>query len=389
MELRDGDKKRYGGKGVLKAVRNVNQLISKVVKGLDVSNLRKIDAAMIKLDGTPNKRKLGANAILGVSLACAHAGAYGAGVPMYRWLREIYRPLPLIPSRKGRGKRGYQLPIPMFNVLNGGRHADFAADVQEFMIIPRQRSFARRFECGAEVYHALHGVLKARGLSTGLGDEGGFAPRLKKNEEAFSLLTLAIKKAGYTPGRDVEFGIDPAASEFYDKKKEVYVLKVDKQRLKAARLAEVYRAWMKKYPLRSIEDPFAEDDWEAWTKFNAECRMQNAELRIVGDDLFTTNIARIRKGIKLGAANTLLVKVNQIGTLSQTIDAITLAQRNGLKINISHRSGETYDTTIADLAVAVNAEYIKSGAPARSERVAKYNRLMEIEKELGAKKIQK
>lgn len=375
LELRDGDKKRYGGKGVLKAVHNVNTKIAKILVGKTIFDQRGIDDAMRILDGTVNKSRLGANAILGVSLACAHAGAKAKNMPLYRYLRSAFDL-----ERDGRGEpRPYKMPYPTMNILNGGVHADWAIDLQECMIIPQQKKFRERLRCGAEIFHTLADVLKKRGFSTQVGDEGGYAPKLKKNEDALKLLLEAIRKSGYAPGKDVKLGMDVASSEFYDEKKNQYVMHTDGRTLSAAQLASVYESWVKKYPLALIEDPMAQDDWENWTRFT---EAMGKKITIVGDDLFVTNVDRVKKGIEMGAANAVLIKLNQIGTLSETIDTILLAQANGYKIVVSHRSGETEDTTIADLAVAVNAEHIKIGSLSRSERLAKYNRLLEIEEEL-------
>jgi len=372
LELRDGDRKRYDGKGVLKAVANVNKIIAPLLYGFIVTKQKEIDETMVKLDGTENKSRLGANAILGVSLACAHAAANALRRPLYKYIRATYN----------LQATTYKLPYPTMNVLNGGRHADWAADIQEFMIIPLQKKFSERVRCGAEIFHALHDVLKKHGYPVSVGDEGGYAPRLKNNEEAFKLLAEAVDKAGYnTPGA-LKLGIDAAASEFFNKKTRKYEMNVDKKNLDARQLGGLYLKWARRYPLISIEDPFAEDDWDSWVEFIKTLKHENIKTLIVGDDLFVTNVKRLQKGIQLKAANAILIKLNQIGTLSETIDTIALAQKHGYKISVSHRSGETMDTTIADLAVAVNADYIKTGSLSRSERVEKYNRLMEIEDEL-------
>ncbi len=369
LELRDGDAKRYGGKGVRKAVANVNGRIAKKLVGT-VADERRADAAMIALDGTPNKSKLGANAILAVSLALAHAIAASRKLPLYRSLMRSYR----LPG----GKR--KLPIPMMNVLNGGVHAGWAIDLQECMLMPQQRTFRERLRAGAEIFHALGKLLKSKGFVTLVGDEGGYAPKLKGNEAALKMLVRAIRAAGYRPGKDVALGMDAAASEFFDAEKNVYAMKRDGKKRVAAQMIVLYKSWIKKYPLVSIEDPLAEDDWANWKRMT---RALGKKVQIVGDDLFVTNVARLRRGIRMGVANAILIKVNQIGTLSETIDAIRLAQKNGYAVAVSHRSGETPDTTIADLAVAVNAEFIKTGSLSRGERVAKYNRLLAIEDELG------
>ena len=361
-ELRDDDKGRYGGKGVLKAVENVQQQLSAEVIGLDASAQRSVDDAMIELDGTPNKSKLGANAILGVSLAVAHAAAESAGLPLYKYIG---------------GPTANLLPVPMMNILNGGSHADSNVDIQEFMIAPIGAStFAEALEMGAGVYHALKAVLKGRGLATGLGDEGGFAPNLDSNREALDLIVEAIGNAGFTPGTDVALALDVAASEFYN---EDGTYNFEGKSTSADDMVAYYADLVANYPLVSIEDPLNEDDWDGWTKMTAEL---GGKVQIVGDDLFVTNVERLKKGIDTKAANALLVKVNQIGSLTETIDAVTLAHRSGYTTMMSHRSGETEDTTIADLAVALGCGQIKTGAPARTERVAKYNQLLRIEEDL-------
>jgi len=368
LELRDGEK-RYGGKGVLKAVSNVNFVIAKAVKGMDANDLRKLDATMIALDGTENKSKLGANAILSVSLAVARAAAVSAKMPLYAFIRKAYSLLPT----------PYSLPVPMMNVLNGGAHADWTVDFQEFMIVPLQTTMTERVRCGAEIFHALGKLLKDKGFDTAKGDEGGYAPRLGGNEAAMKLIVSAMNKAGYKPGAEVAIALDPASSEFYDAKAKRYILKADKKTLTSDQMINLYAKWLEKYPLISVEDGLAEDDWEAWIKFTAR---YGAELQLVGDDFFVTNVKRLEEGIKRGAANAILVKLNQIGTLSETMAAIAMARAADYKVVISHRSGETADTIIADLAVAVNADYIKTGSLSRSERVEKYNRLIEIEREI-------
>ncbi|MFA6603781.1 MAG: phosphopyruvate hydratase [Patescibacteria group bacterium] len=370
LELRDGDKKRYGGQGVLKAVENVNKIIGPKLRGMDVTLQRKIDDAMLGLDGTENKSKLGANAILGISLACARAGAAVRGVPLYVYLRSVY----------GIDRKGFELPLPMMNILNGGRHADFAIDFQECMIIPKMKRFAERVRAGSEIFHALGKILKKKGYVTSVGDEGGFAPRLASNEEAFELILDAIEDAGYAPGKDVALGADVAASEFYDEDKKVYNLNVEKKVLAPAELIKLYEKWLAKYPFILIEDGLAEDDWENWEDLTAKL---GKKLALIGDDLFVTNVKRLEMGINRKVGNAILIKVNQIGSLSETMDTIMLAQQNKYKVAISHRSGETADTFIADLAVAVGAEFIKTGSLSRSERLEKYNRLMEIEEEIA------
>jgi enolase len=364
VELRDGDPKRYGGKGVTKAVANVNGEIAKRLAGFDVLDQKGLDHALIELDGTPNKGRLGANAILGVSLAVAHAAAQAKGMPLYQYLG---------------GSGAATLPLPLANILNGGAHADTSVDLQEFMVCPvGAPTFAEAIRAVAEVYQALKKVLKGQGLATGVGDEGGFAPNLSSNEDALKLIMLAIKQAGYEPGHDVAIALDPAASEFYADGK--YTLKGEGRSLDAAALVHLYSEWAARYPIVSIEDGMAEDDWDGWKLLTDSI---GKKVQLVGDDLFVTNVKRLKEGIERGVANSLLVKVNQIGTLTETLDAIDLARGAGYSSVISHRSGETEDTTIADLAVATGAGMIKTGAPARSERVAKYNRLLFIEAELG------
>ncbi|WP_441250567.1 phosphopyruvate hydratase [Kitasatospora sp. McL0602] len=358
VELRDGDKNRYLGKGVEKAVLAVIEQIGPELVGYDATEQRLIDQAMIDLDATDNKGSLGANAILGVSLAVAHAAAEAADLPLFRYLG---------------GPNAHVLPVPMMNILNGGSHADSNVDIQEFMIAPiGAESFSEAVRWGVEVYHTLKGVLKERGLSTGLGDEGGFAPNLDSNREALDLITEAIKKAGYVPGKDVALALDVAASEFY--KDGAY--QFEGKALSAEELIEYYAGLVEAYPLVSIEDPLDESDWDGWKAMTDKL---GDKVQLVGDDLFVTNPARLAQGIETGTANALLVKVNQIGSLTETLDAVELAQRNGYRCMMSHRSGETEDVTIADLAVATNCGQIKTGAPARSERVAKYNQLLRIE----------
>ena len=364
VELRDGDPKRYGGKGVLKAVANVEGEIARRLRDFDVDDQVAVDEAMIELDGTPNKSRLGANAILGASLAVAHAAAQARRVPLYRHLG---------------GDGASLLPLPMANILNGGAHADTSVDLQEFMVCPvGAPRFNDAMRSVAEVYHALKGVLKSQGLATGVGDEGGFAPDLRSNEDALKLIMDAIHKAGYQPGKDVAIALDPASSEFY--KDGRYNLKGEGRSFDSAGLIELYRDWSARYPIVSIEDGMAEDDWDGWK------HLTNAigkEVQLVGDDLFVTNVKRLQDGIDRGVANSILIKVNQIGTLTETLRAIELAREAGYSAVISHRSGETEDTTIADLAVATGVGMIKTGAPARSDRVAKYNRLLQIEAQLG------
>ena len=369
LELRDGDTKRYGGKGVQQAVANVNKMIVPKLKGMDVNKQRQIDSIMLALDGTKNKSKLGANAILGVSLAVAHAAALSNKLPLYKHLRKVFN----------LKYSGYTLPIPTMNVLNGGAHADWILDFQEYMIVPMQKTFRERLRCGSEVFHALGKLLKKQGYSILKGDEGGYAPALKNNEKALQLLLQAITAAGYVPGKDVNLAMDPATSEFYDEQKKVYSMKVDKKTRTSAQMIEMWSALVNKYPIISLEDGLAQDDWSNWEVLTKKL---GGRIKIVGDDFFVTNVERLQEGIRRKAANAILIKLNQIGSLSETIDAIELAHKNGFATSISHRSGETEDTTIADLAVAVNSEFIKTGSLSRSERVAKYNRLLEIEVEL-------
>lgn len=361
VERRDGDKGRYLGKGVQDAVDAVNEIIAPELIDEDASDQRRIDEIMIELDGTPNKGKLGANAILGVSLAVAKAAAESAGLPLYRYLG---------------GPNAHILPVPMMNILNGGSHADTNVDIQEFMIAPLGApTFREALRWGAEVYHTLKAVIKERGLSTGLGDEGGFAPNLSSNAAALDLIIEAIEKAGFKPGTDVALALDVASSEFF--KDGLYQFEGEGR--STDYMVSYYEKLIRDYPLVSIEDPLSEDEWDAWTALTAEI---GNRVQLVGDDLFVTNPERLRKGIELHAANALLVKVNQIGSLTETLDAVEEAHRNGYRTMTSHRSGETEDTTIADLAVATNSGQIKTGAPARSERVAKYNQLLRIEEDL-------
>ena len=362
-ESRDGDKARYNGKGVLNAVSAVLETIDDELAGFDSTDQRLIDAALISIDGTDNKSNLGANAILGVSLANARAAAESTGQQLFRYLG---------------GPNAHVLPVPLMNIINGGAHADTGVDIQEFMIVPLGApTFSEAVRWGAEVYHALKSLLASKGLATGLGDEGGFAPELEHNAAALDLISEAIAKAGYKLGTDIALALDVAATEFYDEKTQKYTFE-GKERTSDEMIA-YYADLVAKYPLVSIEDPLAEDDWAAWTKITAEL---GSKVQLVGDDLYVTNPARLQKGIDLAAGNAILVKVNQIGTLTETLDAVSLAQTHGMKAIISHRSGETEDAFIADLAVATNAGQIKTGAPARSERVAKYNQLLRIEEEL-------
>ena len=363
-ESRDGDKSRYLGKGVQKAVDAVIDIIDEALVDFDAQDQRLVDAALIALDGTDNKKKLGANAILGVSLANARAAAESAGLPLYRYLG---------------GSNAYVLPVPLMNIINGGAHADTGVDIQEFMIVPHgAESFSEALRWGVEVYHSLKKILSDKGLATGLGDEGGFAPDLASNAAALELISEAIANAGYKLGTEIALALDVAATEFFDEKTQKYTFEGTQR--SADEMIAYYTDLVSRFPLVSIEDPLAEDDWTGWTKITAQLGDQ---VQLVGDDLYVTNPVRLQKGIDLAAGNAILVKVNQIGTLTETMDAVALAQREGMKAIISHRSGETEDTFIADLAVATNAGQIKTGAPARSERVAKYNQLLRIEEELS------
>lgn len=366
VELRDGDKGRYLGKGVETAVANVNEVLAPELEGMDPFDQPGIDGLMIELDGTPNKGKLGANAILGVSMAVARAAAEEIGLPLFQYIG---------------GVNAKQLPVPMMNILNGGEHADNNVDVQEFMILPvGAESFREGLRMGAEVFHSLKKVLAERGLACGVGDEGGFAPNLDSNREALELIVEAISKAGYEPGKDVMLGLDVAATEMYNKETKKYVLAGEGKELTAEQMVELYEDWSTNFPIITIEDGLDEEDWDGWKLLTEKL---GNKLQLVGDDLFVTNTERLEKGIESGVANSILIKVNQIGTITETLDAIEMAKRAGYTAVISHRSGETEDTTIADLAVAVNAGQIKTGAPSRTDRVAKYNQLLRIEEIVG------
>ena len=366
VELRDGDKTRYNGKGVLKAVENVNSVLSEEVVGFDTTDQVGIDKMMIALDGTPNKGKLGANAILGVSLAVAKAAAQSYHVPLYRYIG---------------GTNAKILPVPMMNILNGGSHADNNVDFQEFMIMPIDApSFAEALRMGAEVFHSLKSVLKKKGYNTAVGDEGGFAPNLKSNEEAVEVILDAIQKANYKPGEQIYIALDPAASEFFDTDKKKYVLsKSDKSEKTPEQMARYWEAWTKQYPIASLEDGMAEQDWEGWKILTDAV---GKKVQLVGDDIFVTNVEYLSKGIEMGVANSILVKVNQIGTLTETLDCIEMAKRAHYTAVVSHRSGETEDTTIADIVVATNCGMIKTGSASRTDRIAKFNQLIRIEEEL-------
>jgi len=367
LELRDGDQGRYGGKGVLKAVEHVNGEIAELLTGWEVTEQRAIDQAMLELDGTENKSRLGANAILGVSLAVAKAASNALGLPLYRYLG---------------GTDAHILPVPMMNILNGGAHTGWqSTDAQEFMIMPLGApSFAEGLRWGVEIYHTLKQVLRKKGYTALVGDEGGYAPALKANAEAVEVILEAIEGAGYKPGEDVSLALDPAASEFYDGEKGKYVLRREGKELSAPEMVDFWKAWVDQYPIVSIEDGLAQDDWEGWQLLTQTI---GGRVQIVGDDLLVTNPKRVRKAVEMGACNALLVKVNQIGTLTETIEAVRLCRAGSWNAVVSHRSGETEDATIADLAVGLNTGQIKTGAPARSDRVAKYNQLLRIEEELG------
>ncbi len=370
-ELRDGDKNRYLGKGVTKAISSIETELAGEICGMDALDQTGIDKKMIAIDGTPNKSRLGANAILGVSLATAHAAAAQLGQPLYKYLG---------------GPNAKVLPVPMMNIMNGGAHSDAPIDFQEFMIMPKgMPTFSEALRCGCEIFHALKSVLKERGLSTSIGDEGGFAPKLASANDALESIALAVKKAGYTLGKEVFFALDVASSEFYDSEKNVYVFKKsDGSIKKAEELVSYYKELSAKFPIISIEDGCAENDWAGWKVLTSQ---MGAETQLVGDDLFVTNVEFLRRGIEEGVANSILVKVNQIGTLTETIDAIELAKEHGYTAVISHRSGETEDTTIADIAVATNAGQIKTGSLCRTDRVAKYNQLLRIEQALGTNAV--
>jgi len=366
VELRDNDNDSYLGKSVLNAVQNVNELLNSEMKGLYVFDQKMIDKVMIDIDGTENKGNIGANAILGVSLAVAKAAAATLGQPLYKYLG---------------GVNTYTLPVPMMNILNGGSHADNLIDIQEFMVMPvGAESFKEGLRMGVEIFHHLKAVLKSKGFSTNVGDEGGFAPNLGSNEEGIEIVLKAIETAGYRPGEDVMIALDPAASEFYDKEKGLYLLSSTGDSLNSDEVVSFWKDWVNKYPIISIEDGLAEDDWSAWKKMTDDL---GDKIQIVGDDLFVTNTKRLSRGINEGIANSILIKVNQIGTLTETIEAVELARRNKYTSVMSHRSGETEDTTIADLAVALSTGQIKTGSASRSDRVAKYNQLLRIEEELG------
>lgn len=368
-ELRDGDKKRYAGLGVLKACKNVEAKIALKLKGIDIAKQEKIDETMIKLDGTKNKKKLGANAILSVSLACARASAMSAKKELYEYIAKIYQFQ--IPNSKA------QFPTPSFNIFNGGKHADTNLNFQEFMVLPLGKtSFAEKVRMGAEIFHELGRVLKQAGFDTDVGNEGGYAPDIVSSIQAIELIIAAVINAGYQPGKDVGLGIDVGSSGLYNKDSGKYIFKLDHASFTNSTLSDLYHEWFRKYPIISIEDGLAEDDWEGWKKMTKEL---GSDIMLIGDDLFVTNTERLRKGLKEKVANAILIKLNQVGTLTETIECVKLAQKHNYKIMVSHRSGETCDDFIADLAVAIGADFIKSGSLSRGERLAKYNRLMEIE----------
>lgn len=368
-ELRDGAKKRYGGKGVLKAVENSNRTLERAIRGMDAGNQKKIDAKMIEKDGTRSKSRIGANAIFGVSLAVARAAAQSHKTPLYRYLTRLY------------GSVQPSLPVPFMNIINGGAHADNNLDIQEFMLVPHGfKTFSDSLRAGVEVFHALKSLLKSKGLSTAVGDEGGFAPNLRSNEQAMEFIARSAEKAGYKTGTQVSLAMDAAASELFSEGK----YRIGRGKLSSAQMGRMYEKWVKNWPLTSIEDPMDENDWEGWTEITERV---GKTIQLVGDDLFATNRRRLEKGIKLGVANSILIKVNQIGTLSETFDAMKTAGKAGYSCMVSHRSGETEDSSIADIAVATGCGRIKTGAPCRGERTAKYNRLLRIEEELGKKAV--
>ncbi|HPI73103.1 MAG TPA: phosphopyruvate hydratase [bacterium] len=366
VELRDGDAKRYMGKGVQQAVKNVNDIIANDIIGEDATNQVLIDKVLLELDGTPNKAKLGANAMLGVSLAVCKAAAEAFGLPLYQYIG---------------GVNAKVLPVPMMNILNGGKHADNNVDLQEFMVMPAgASSFAEALRMGAEVFHSLKAVLKKKGLNTSVGDEGGFAPDLKSNEEALQVIVEAISKAGYKPGKQIFIALDPASSEFFDKKTQMYNLKGEGKKLTPAKMVDFYAKLVEKYPIISIEDGMAEDDWDGWKLMTEKL---GDKIQLVGDDLFVTNVVRLKRGIDMGVCNSILIKLNQIGTLTETLDAIEMAKAASYTAVVSHRSGETEDSTIADVVVATNAGQIKTGSACRTDRICKYNQLLRIEESLG------
>ena len=373
FELRDLDNTRYAGLGVQKAVVNVNNILNKELAGLEVTEQKKIDALMIEIDGSKNKSKLGANAILGVSLACAHVAAKANAQALYKYLRQLY----------DHKLTTWTLPTPVVNVINGGKHGSTNINIQEFWVVPQAApTFAEKLRQAAEIFHKLGNLLSSIGLDTDLGNEGGYSPHVQSHRQVFDLLHQAVESAGYQSGQDILLGVDAGASVFFDHQHNVYKLPLDNAQFSATELTDYYLHLMQSYDLRFLEDPFDEEDWSAWKHFTHDDFVKNNHVKVIGDDLFVTNIERLQKGIDLGAANTILIKPNQIGTLTETLSAITMAKKNNYQVVISHRSGETNDTTIADLAVAVNADYIKTGSTARGERIAKYNRLLNIEQSL-------
>ena len=372
-ELRDGDQARYNGKGVLKAINNVNTIFNQELNGLSVVEQKKIDDLMIKLDGSKNKSNLGANAIVSVSLAVAHAAAKFNKVELYEYLRSLYNPK----------LKKYQLPTPVVNVINGGAHASTNINIQEFWLVPaKAKNFSDKLRQASEIFHKLGDILQVAGYDTDLGNEGGYAPEVKSHKQVFEFLMQAIESSGYQPGQDIFLGIDAGASEFYDSHNKVYKLALEGKDFTSSELIDFYFDLMELYPLTLIEDPLDQEDWNSWADFSADHFINANDIKIIGDDLFVTNVLRLKKGVELGVANSILIKYNQIATLSETFETIRYARENNYKIIISHRSGETTDTTIADLAVAVNADYIKTGSTARGERTAKYNRLLRIEQKI-------
>ncbi len=372
-ELRDGDKARYNGKGVLKAIANVNEILDKELNGISVTQQAKIDTMMIKLDGTKNKSKLGANAILSVSLAVAHTAAKFNNIELYEHLRSLYNPK----------LKTYNLPTPVVNVINGGAHASTNINIQEFWLVPEAaKTFSEKLRQSSEIFHKLSDLLAAAAYDTDLGNEGGYAPNVKSHKQVFEFIMHAIESSGYKPGKDIFLGIDAGASEFYDEKNKVYKLDLEGKAMAEDELIDFYFDLMELYPLTLIEDPLDQEAWEGWADISSDEFIKSNNIKIIGDDLFVTNIERFKKGIKMGVANSILIKFNQIGTLTETLEVIREARDNDYKVIVSHRSGETSDTTIADLAVAVNADYIKTGSTARGERTAKYNRLLKIEQKL-------
>ncbi|MFA6466323.1 MAG: phosphopyruvate hydratase [Patescibacteria group bacterium] len=377
-ELRDGDKDRYGGQGVLKAVANVNNILNEELSGLSATEQSKIDNLMIKIDGTSNKKKLGANAILSVSLAVAQAAAKFNNLELYQYLRRLYDPK----------LKKYSLPTPVVNVINGGRHASTNINIQEFWLAPEKTPiFSEKLRQASEIFHKLGELLEAAGYDTDLGNEGGYAPNVKSHKQVFEFIIQAIESSGYKAGRDIFLGIDAGASEFYDNKNKKYNLALEKQIMTDDELIDFYFDLMEIYPLTLIEDPLDQEDWSAWADISNDEFIKKNNIKIIGDDLFVTNIERLKKGVSMGVANSILIKPNQIGTLTETLATIHYAKANGYKIIVSHRSGETLDTTIADLAVAVNADYIKTGSTARGERIVKYNRLLKIEQKLSTQQL--